>query len=525
MKRLLLFLMLSPVILLAQTGRKDDIDSIAAINLQSLPASLSNNLMCTKVADLRITDNGEYTTIVVFLHIIAASDSADKVDIPTGKTDTVTPVNPLSVVTINTDDMLFAKADILTYHPPLPVVAINAEDNPVSKTDITALSPIALVTVNTEDIPIVKVEMVTSVPSLPIVQGDTITALSPLAVVTVNTEVIAVGKVDMITTIPSLPIVQGDTITALSPVTLVTINIEAIPVSTMDIAANIPPLPFVQPDTIAALPPLAVVTINTEDISVSKADIAANIPPLPFVQPDSIALLTPLAVVALNTENIPLYKVDIIETIPPLPFVQPDSIPLLTPLAEVALNTENVPLYKEEVVVPIPKIEEKRMPVAEMHLSPDGYSLLQKLEGFSPELYSLNDGGFTIGFGFFVSYSEGAKWKKGITWEEAEQMIRQKMPAYEDQVKEYINIPLTQNEFDALTMLAYNLGGFSKATSIINDINNQVGFDKIQSDWKRFVHSKAPGVTKGLMNRRRDELEVRSISEYQPDRKIQILKK
>jgi len=487
MKRLLLFLMLSPVILLAQTGRKDDIDSIAAINLQSLPASLSNNLMCTKVADLRITDNGEYTTIVVFLHIIAASDSADKVDIPPGKTDTVTPVNPLSVVTINTDDMLFAKADILTYHPPLPVVAINAEDNPVSK--------------------------------------DTITALSPLAVVTVNTEVIAVGKVDMITTIPSLPIVQGDTITALSPVTLVTINIEAIPVSTMDIAANIPPLPFVQPDTIAALPPLAVVTINTEDISVSKADIAANIPPLPFVQPDSIALLTPLAVVALNTENIPLYKVDIIETIPPLPFVQPDSIPLLTPLAEVALNTENVPLYKEEVVVPIPKIEEKRMPVAEMHLSPDGYSLLQKLEGFSPELYSLNDGGFTIGFGFFVSYSEGAKWKKGITWEEAEQMIRQKMPAYEDQVKEYINIPLTQNEFDALTMLAYNLGGFSKATSIINDINNQVGFDKIQSDWKRFVHSKAPGVTKGLMNRRRDELEVRSISEYQPDRKIQILKK
>jgi len=487
MKRLLLFLMLSPVILLAQTGRKDDIDSIAAINLQSLPASLSNNLMCTKVADLRITDNGEYTTIVVFLHIIAASDSADKVDIPPGKTDTVTPVNPLSVVTINTDDMLFAKADILTYHPPLPVVAINAEDNPVSKTDITALSPIALVTVNTEDIPIVKVEMVTSVPSLPIVQGDTITALSPLAVVTVNTEVIAVGKVDMITTIPSLPIVQGDTITALSPVTLVTINIEAIPVSTMDIAANIPPLPFVQPDTIAALPPLAVVTINTEDISVSK--------------------------------------VDIIETIPPLPFVQPDSIPLLTPLAEVALNTENVPLYKEEVVVPIPKIEEKRMPVAEMHLSPDGYSLLQKLEGFSPELYSLNDGGFTIGFGFFVSYSEGAKWKKGITWEEAEQMIRQKMPAYEDQVKEYINIPLTQNEFDALTMLAYNLGGFSKATSIINDINNQVGFDKIQSDWKRFVHSKAPGVTKGLMNRRRDELEVRSISEYQPDRKIQILKK
>jgi GH24 family phage-related lysozyme (muramidase) len=71
-------------------------------------------------------------------------------------------------------------------------------------------------------------------------------------------------------------------------------------------------------------------------------------------------------------------------------------------------------------------------------------------------------------------------------------------------------------------MLAYNLGGFSKATSIINDVNNQVEFDKLKASWKRFVHSKATNVSKGLMNRRRDELEVRELSYYQPNRKIQI---
>jgi len=176
-----------------------------------------------------------------------------------------------------------------------------------------------------------------------------------------------------------------------------------------------------------------------------------------------------------------------------------------------------------EIVPPAPT--DTKTPVENMHLSPDGYSLLQKLEGYSPALYTLGDGGYTIGFGFFIPFNEGNKWRNGITWEAAEEMIQEKMPAYEAQVKEYVNVPLTQNEFDALTMLAYNLGGFSKATSIINDVNNQVDFAKLQSDWKRFVHSKASNVSRGLVHRRNDELGVRKLSNYQHDRKIQIYKR
>jgi GH24 family phage-related lysozyme (muramidase) len=190
----------------------------------------------------------------------------------------------------------------------------------------------------------------------------------------------------------------------------------------------------------------------------------------------------------------------------------------------VLAKVKNEPLIKLDTPAAVSKDAEVRMPVAEMHLSKDGYSLLQKLEGYSPSLYSLNDGGFTIGFGFFVPFSEGHKWSKGISWAEAENIMRQKVPAYEAQVKQYINVPLTQNEFDALTMLAYNLGGFSKATCIINDINEQVDIEQLQRDWKRFVHSKAPNVRKGLMNRRNDEMEVRKISNYQPERKILIFK-
>ncbi len=430
MKRLLLLLFLSPVILLAQTRRKNVIDSAkdaAAINLQHMSASMQNN-PCTKVAELRTIDNGEYITTVVFHHIITAADSAVR------ETETITELHPLSVVKFHTEDIPVSKPGIVTLPPP------------------------------------------------PVFRAVTITALPPL------------------------PVFKFDT--------------EHIPVSKAEIAMTLPPVHFSQAEKITALP---LVTLNTADIPVFKAELVTEPPRIYFIQADSITGLQPLPVVQLHTKDIPVIKTEILTLPPPLVF-RVDIISDLSPFPLVKLNMEVIPVRKREIVVTFPDIWEIRTPVAEMHLSEDGYSLLQKLEGYSPELYSLNDGGFTIGFGFFVPYKEGAKWGKGITLDEAERILQQKVPAYEAQVKEYVNVPLTQREFDALTLLAYNLGGFSKATSIINDINNMVDFDQLQSDWKRFVHSKAPNVSKGLMNRRKDELEVRKTSNYQPDRKIQILK-
>gem|GEM_PF-4258193 len=272
-----------------------------------------------------------------------------------------------------------------------------------------------------------------------------------------------------------------------------------------------------KPELFKAVSTLPVVEIKTAAIPFLIIDTAI-LPPLPDIVPYPMPIPL-LAIVELAIIATPAPKLDTV-FVPRLPdqfFGELQLLPV------VSLNRDFIPTYKAQMVV-VPGFEIKKIPVAEMHLSPEGYSLLEKLEGFSPSLYALNDGGFTIGFGFFLPYAEGNKWDKGITWEEAEVMIRQKMPAYEKQVKQYINVPLTQHEFDALTMLAYNLGGFSKATSIVNDINTQADYDKLQSDWNRFVHSKAPNVTKGLMNRRRDEMRVRGEAYYQPERKINILK-
>lgn len=312
-------------------------------------------------------------------------------------------------------------------------------------------------------------------------------------------------------------IVEMDTIPPLPTSTVSLLKILTVPF-VAKIRLPLPPAPnlVLQQDPLDLYPTIVFTTALPPPGQLG----AVPLPPMP----DLVLEQVPLRPIPVGEFTISMESQKVMRSVPlpPMPEVVyfPDPVSLLPHLNFATVHLPQV--FMDTVVVPV--FEEKRTPVEEMHLSDEGYTLLEKLEGFSPELYALGDGGFTIGFGFFVPYSESRKWSKGVTWEDAERLIREKVPAYEDQVKKYINVELTQAEFDALTMMAYNLGGFSKATSIVNDINGDEGFDKLQRDWMRFVHSKAPGVTKGLMNRRRDEMKVRGEWDYQPERKIQIYK-
>lgn len=296
-------------------------------------------------------------------------------------------------------------------------------------------------------------------------------------------------------------------------------------VTTLITAVSIPPLPTVIAyiDSIPPLRSFAALRPGSERLPVTTSNGNATIPPLPHVLSYLIDPAQPSDFVSFHIAGV-VAPAPRSTTIPRLPDVESWVIdPIYSFCDAIPFRIKHRPAPRPDTAI-VPTFREERFEVEGMHLSEEGYVLLEKMEGFSPDLYNLGDGGYTIGFGFFIPYSEGRKYDGGITIEQAEALIHQKVPAYEDQVKLYINTPLTQREFDALVMLAYNLGGFSRATSIVNDINTQAGFDKLQADWNRFIHSKAPGVTKGLMNRRRDELKVRNESDYQQDRKMQVLR-
>jgi len=358
---------------------------------------------------------------------------------------------------------------------------------------------------------------------LHIAEPIVIPVLSTLSLVTIKTADAVAARANTVTLLPPFrPRLEPDTVVALSLMAMFKFDTKHFPVATMG-AVSVPPLPrpVLEPDTVVALSLRAMSRFSAKQITVSKMDMV-TVPPFTDVKMD-IDALSFITVVPYRIEAVVVARANVVAE-PVLPELEPETIEPLEPtvaaIMPVVLPRRPDKMYK----IPVPAFVASRLPVAEMHLSDEGYELLEKLEGFSPELYSLKDGGLTIGFGFFVPYAEAGKWDKGVTIEAAELIMRQKMPAYEDQVKKYINVPLTQLEFDALTMLAYNLGSFSKATSIVNDINTNADFEQLQKDWMRFVHSKAPGVMKGLMNRRRDEMQVRSESNYQDERKIQIIR-
>lgn len=354
------------------------------------------------------------------------------------------------------------------------------------------------------------------VPPLPVIRiPDSIMALSLVGISEIKTSGVAIAKMGRVG-VPPMPNIPVE-IEAAPLMAVTQLSIQAVAFRKLDMTI-IPWLPHIV-EEIEALSLLSVAPLKIKGGVVRELELTP-VPWLPHIV-EEIEALSCLPVAPIRIEEGVARSLDTVVVFA-MPEIE-DPLEAIPFFDVVLLPIEKVVVSKLDLV-PVPALEEERMPVEEMHLSEEGYSLLEKMEGFSPELYSLKDGGFTIGFGFFVPYGEGAKWNKGVTWEEAERIIRQKVPSYEDQVKQYINVPLTQREFDALTMLAYNLGGFSRATSIVNDINGRADYEQLQHDWMRFVHSKAPNVMKGLMNRRKDELLVSNESNYQPERKIQVFK-
>lgn len=104
---------------------------------------------------------------------------------------------------------------------------------------------------------------------------------------------------------------------------------------------------------------------------------------------------------------------------------------------------------------------------AEMNLSSKGQSLIAAFEGTRLEAYDDGGGVWTIGIGTTV-YPDGRSVKRGdkATLNEVMEYFRRDVEHFERAVDKAVEVPLSQNQFDALVSLVYNIGisGFSKST-------------------------------------------------------------
>ena len=145
------------------------------------------------------------------------------------------------------------------------------------------------------------------------------------------------------------------------------------------------------------------------------------------------------------------------------------------------------------------------------------FDFLKRREKFRSHMYD-NDGAgnTTIGWGYLVHPSgigtdpaAEAPYKSGITEAKAEQLLRDDVGKAEGDVNKRIHVPLTQNMFDALTSLMFNLGahGFDRAK--MSHLLKEGDYLGAARDFLHLnqVHTRSgrAEVSRGLTNRRRDE--------------------
>ena len=135
-----------------------------------------------------------------------------------------------------------------------------------------------------------------------------------------------------------------------------------------------------------------------------------------------------------------------------------------------------------------------------MKTSAEGTALIKKFEGCELKAYQCSAGVWTIGYGHTKDVEEGDT----ISKDQAEEMLVEELHEYENYVNEYVNVALSQNQFDALVSWVYNLGPANLKASTMLKVLNDGKYEDVPYQMKRW--NKAGGkVLDGLVRRREAE--------------------
>ena len=136
-----------------------------------------------------------------------------------------------------------------------------------------------------------------------------------------------------------------------------------------------------------------------------------------------------------------------------------------------------------------------------MKTSDKGVALIKQFEGFRSKPYLCPAGVPTIGYGS-TYYPDGKKVTlrdNPVTEADATAMLRSTLVRYENGVDRYVQVPITQGQFDALVSFAYNLGlAALKGSTLLRLVNerNFVGAAAQFSRWNKAGGKVLPGLTR-----------------------------
>jgi len=132
------------------------------------------------------------------------------------------------------------------------------------------------------------------------------------------------------------------------------------------------------------------------------------------------------------------------------------------------------------------------------HITQEGLDLI---EGLSSSVYTCPAGYATIGYGHLITKSESFK---TITEDNAQELLRSDAEDAERAVLRYIDIPLTDGQFDSLVSFTFNLGSGALQRSTLRRKVNRQAHGEVPDQFNRWVWAGGRKLN-GLITRRRME--------------------
>lgn len=142
-----------------------------------------------------------------------------------------------------------------------------------------------------------------------------------------------------------------------------------------------------------------------------------------------------------------------------------------------------------------------------MNISYAGINLIKKFEGFRSDAYPDTDKYWSIGYGHRDELN-GNKITQGmrITEMEATVLLLKDIQKVENALNSDIFVDLSQNQFDALCSLVFNIGiGAFKRSNMLLLLNNK-RFDSVANEF--LLWSRAGAKKDYLLNRRKNESDL-----------------
>jgi lysozyme len=110
-----------------------------------------------------------------------------------------------------------------------------------------------------------------------------------------------------------------------------------------------------------------------------------------------------------------------------------------------------------------------------MKTGQNGIALIKHFEGCKLSAYKCPAGKLTIGVGHTgVVNGEPIKESQKITQQEADKLLKQDLYVFEKGISQLVTVQITQNQFDAMVSLAFNIGlGAFKDSSVLKNVNKK----------------------------------------------------